>query len=98
MVNGLEAVEAARTERFPVVLMDLQMPVMDGFEATTELRKREKQAGRYTPVVALTANAMQGDRERCLAAGMDGYITKPIKTSELFQELIGLGLIKVTVN
>jgi CheY-like chemotaxis protein len=60
---------------------------MDGFAATAELRKREKLLGRYTPVLALTANAMQGDRERCLSAGMDGYVTKPINTLELLQSI-----------
>jgi CheY-like chemotaxis protein len=85
--DGMEALRACDTDRFDLILMDIQMPVMDGFEATAELRKREQQTGRHTPVVALTANAMQGDRERCLAAGMDGYITKPIKTAELFETI-----------
>jgi CheY-like chemotaxis protein len=60
---------------------------MDGFEATAELRRREKLFGRRTPVLALTANAMQGDRERCLEAGMDGYVTKPINASKLLQAI-----------
>jgi CheY-like chemotaxis protein len=87
--DGVQALEAFDKDRFDAILMDIQMPVMDGFEATAELRKREKSFDRRTPVLALTANAMQGDRERCLAAGMDGYVTKPINTQELLQAIAG---------
>jgi CheY-like chemotaxis protein len=87
--DGVQALEAFDKDRFDAILMDIQMPVMDGFEATAELRKREKSLDRRTPVLALTANAMQGDRERCLAAGMDGYVTKPINTQELLQAIAG---------
>jgi two-component system sensor histidine kinase/response regulator len=83
--NGREALEVLAKYRFDLVLMDLQMPEMDGLEATATLRQDEKRKGdgRYQPVIALTAHAMKGDKERCLAAGMDGYLTKPIRPEEL---------------
>jgi signal transduction histidine kinase/CheY-like chemotaxis protein/streptogramin lyase len=86
-MDGREAVEACAAQRFDLVLMDLQMPHMDGFEATAELRRREAISGGHLPIVALTANAMAGDRERCLAGGMDGYVTKPMKRPELFRAI-----------
>ncbi|HXA86865.1 MAG TPA: response regulator [Candidatus Dormibacteraeota bacterium] len=82
--NGREVLAALAQERFDVVLMDVQMPEIDGFEATAELRKRELASGGHTPIVALTAHAMKGDRERCINAGMDEYICKPVKPAELF--------------
>ena len=85
--NGYEAVEAFERERFDLVLMDVQMPVMGGFEATARIRAAEKGTGRHIPIIALTARAMKGDRELCLAAGMDGYLTKPIKAVALIQEV-----------
>jgi PAS domain S-box-containing protein len=82
-VDGRQALAALEHESFDVVLMDVQMPVMDGFAATAAIRDREQGTGLRLPIVALTAHAMQGDRERCLEAGMDAYVTKPIKPVEL---------------
>ena len=111
--NGVEALVAFRREPFDVVLMDVQMPVMDGFEATGAIRRDENQpaktgngdraqavradgvtsireitpsceASLHIPIIAMTAHAMKGDRERCMAAGMDGYVSKPIRAKELF--------------
>jgi CheY-like chemotaxis protein len=82
--NGREGVEAFRHQRFDVVLMDIQMPEMDGFEALAAIRALEQSSGRRTPVVALTAHAMKEDRDRCLAAGMDDYLSKPIDAARLF--------------
>ena len=81
--NGREALAAIKAATFDLVLMDVQMPEMDGLQATEELRKREKRTGTHCPVVAMTALAMKGDKERCLAAGMDGYLSKPIRAQEL---------------
>ncbi|MBW1770366.1 MAG: response regulator [Deltaproteobacteria bacterium] len=82
--NGREALEALDKERVDLVLMDVQMPEMDGFEATELIRDREKGNGGHIPIVAMTAHAMKGDRERCLAAGMDNYVSKPIRAEDLF--------------
>jgi two-component system sensor histidine kinase/response regulator len=82
--NGLEALEMIETEAFDCLLMDVQMPVMDGFEATAAIRNRERDSGRHLPIIALTAHAMAGDLERCLAAGMDGYLKKPIRAEDVF--------------
>jgi two-component system sensor histidine kinase/response regulator len=77
--NGAEAVEAFSLRSYSVVLMDCQMPEMDGFEATEAIRRQNQQDDMHTPIIAVTAHAMKGDRERCLGAGMDDYVTKPIR-------------------
>jgi len=82
--NGREALAVLERERADVVLMDLQMPVMDGFEAIRAIRAKEQRGGKRLPIVALTAHAMHGDRERCLEAGADDYVTKPIRSADLF--------------
>ena len=84
--NGLEAIDAYKRGEFDVILMDCQMPVMDGYEATRMLRTLEM-PGRRTPIIALTAHAMKGDRDRCLAAGMDDYLAKPVDRRELARTL-----------
>lgn len=85
--NGEEALAAVVREKFDLVLMDVQMPIMDGFQATARIREQEQKTGQHQPIVAMTAHALQGDRERCLKAGMDGYVSKPIRTSELFSAI-----------
>jgi len=90
--NGREALSAAQSGTFDFIAMDVQMPEMDGLDATTAIRAWEKTAGAHIPIMAMTAHAMKGDRERCLAVGMDGYISKPIRSKELEQaigQLIG---------
>jgi len=81
--NGREAVQAASRTRFDLILMDCQMPEQDGFEATAEIRRGEHPQDAHQPIVAMTANAMPGDREHCLASGMDDYLVKPLKPESL---------------
>ncbi|HET6162799.1 MAG TPA: response regulator, partial [Planctomycetota bacterium] len=84
--HGVEAVARALATRYDAIFMDCQMPEMDGYDATRELRRREP-AGRRTPIVAMTANVMDGDRERCLAAGMDDHVAKPVTRQALVAAL-----------
>ncbi len=82
--NGRAALEALERQAPDLVLMDIQMPEMDGFEATAAIRRGEVETGEHIPIIAMTAHAMSGDKERCLAAGMDGYVSKPIRADDLF--------------
>jgi CheY-like chemotaxis protein len=88
--NGKEALAALEEQSFDLVLMDVQMPEMGGFEATAAIREQERGTGRHQPILAMTAHAMKGDRERCLEAGMDGYVSKPIQPKELLQAINAL--------
>jgi CheY-like chemotaxis protein/HPt (histidine-containing phosphotransfer) domain-containing protein len=83
--NGREALDALEREPFDLVVMDVQMPEMDGLEATAAIRAREQETGGHIPIVAMTAHAMKGDRQRCLDAGMDGYVAKPVRARELYE-------------
>jgi CheY-like chemotaxis protein len=85
--NGKQAVDLWQTGAFDIVLMDVQMPEMDGLDATREIRRMEKDRSGRTPIIAMTANAMAGDREMCVNAGMDGYVAKPVKKELLFAEV-----------
>ena len=85
--NGREAVDKFKAEHFDLILMDVQMPEMDGYEATGVIREKEKEKGGHIPIIALTAHAMKGDREKCIAAGMDDYLSKPIRAQELFEAI-----------
>jgi CheY-like chemotaxis protein len=89
VTNGHEALAALQEERFDAVLMDVQMPELDGFETTAAIRARERLSGGHLPVIAMTAHALKGDREKCLAAGMDGYVSKPLQGRELFDAVEG---------
>jgi CheY-like chemotaxis protein len=90
--DGRAALAASEQHAFDLILMDVQMPGMDGLEATRLLRQREKPGARNVPIVAMTAHAMQGDREKCLEAGMDAYISKPIRPEALFDVIDQLNL------
>ncbi|MBN2473975.1 MAG: response regulator [Pirellulales bacterium] len=93
--NGIEALAAWESQQFDVALMDVQMPEMDGLEAVAIIRSREKQTGAHLPIIAMTAHAMRGDRQRCLDAGMDEYIAKPIRARRLFETIAAVaGLVE----
>jgi len=89
--DGRQAIAALDAQAFDLVLMDVQMPEMDGFEATAAIRTKENRTGAHIPIIAMTAHAMKGDRERCLEAGMDGYICKPVRVKELFDTIARIG-------
>ncbi len=95
--NGIEALDMIKKEQFDIILMDVQMPKMDGFATTTAIRNMEENTGEHIPIIAMTAHALKGDREKCLSMGMDDYISKPIKTSELL-EIVGKWLKPKKVN
>jgi two-component system sensor histidine kinase/response regulator len=86
-IDGAEAVRMTGEHLYEIVLMDVQMPVMDGLDATRAIRQREMQTKRHQKILAMTANAMRGDRDRCLEAGMDGYVSKPVDRQELVAEI-----------
>jgi CheY-like chemotaxis protein len=88
--NGKEALAALAADKFDLVLMDVQMPEMDGLEATVAIRTREKRTGGHIPIIAMTAHALKGDRQRCLDAGMDAYIAKPIHVEQFLETIAGV--------
>jgi two-component system sensor histidine kinase/response regulator len=96
--NGRAAVETLEKENFHLVPMDIQMPGMDGFEATAAIREKEKGTGKRIPIVAMTAHALKGDQDRYMAAGMDGYVSKPIRSMDLFAVIDRLLVSKPVVN
>jgi CheY-like chemotaxis protein len=87
VANGVEAVEAYTQRQYSAILMDIQMPTMGGFEATARIRQHEKASGKHVPIIAVTAHTQPGDRERCLAAGMDAYLPKPVTLEALSHAL-----------
>jgi CheY-like chemotaxis protein len=88
--NGREAVTAVENCAFDLVLMDIQMPEMDGLEAAVRIRENERLSAMRIPIIAMTAHAMKGDEEMCLGAGMDGYLTKPVQSKKLFETIHGV--------
>jgi signal transduction histidine kinase/DNA-binding response OmpR family regulator/HPt (histidine-containing phosphotransfer) domain-containing protein len=88
--NGTDALAAIAARLYDIVLMDIQMPGMDGFETTLRIREQERSTGRHVPIIAMTAHAMKGDRERCLQTGMDGYVSKPVDARALHDALVSL--------
>ena len=96
--NGRAAVEAFETQLFHLVLMNIQMSGMDGFEATAAIREAERVTGKHIPIVAMTAHAVKGDQDRCIAAGMDGYVSKAIRSMDLFTPMECLLANKPAIN
>ena len=91
--NGRKALEELEKEKFDLAIMDVSMPDMDGYEAVAAIRAKEGTAQTHLPIIAMTAHAMKGDREHCLAAGMDAYISKPVQPKELFEIIKSLALV-----
>jgi CheY-like chemotaxis protein len=85
--DGQQALDCLEQQSFDLILMDVQMPVMDGLDATRAIRERERLSGGRVPIVALTAHALKEDRQRCLDAGMDGYLAKPIRAKDLYEKI-----------
>ncbi|HUW50299.1 MAG TPA: response regulator [Sulfuricella sp.] len=85
--NGKEALDILERHEFDAILMDIQMPVMDGLEATRQIREKEKQSGGHVPIIAITANTLPQDQELCVQAGMDDYVAKPVEINKLFTAL-----------
>jgi PAS domain S-box-containing protein len=98
VANGKQAVAESESGRFDVVLMDVQMPLLNGFEATSAIRAREGAGGKHIPIIAMTAHAMKGDREKCLAAGMDAYVSKPVQAAEMFEAIASVIPADMRVN
>ena len=96
--TGVEAVAAHRARAFDLILMDVQMPEMDGLEAAAQIRKAERSTGRHIHIIAVTAHALRGDREVCLAAGMDDYLSKPLDVRELARRLESVAMPEPVVN
>ena len=89
-VNGKEALDKFGTSKYDIILMDVQMPIMNGYTAAKKIREIEASTNSHTPIIAITANALMGDREECLAAGMDDYISKPFQIEVLIQKMRNL--------
>lgn len=85
--DGIRALEAIEREKFDLIFMDVQMPLLNGFDASRRIRQHEKVMGSHTPIIALTANALAGDKEKCLEAGMDDYLSKPVDANELYEKI-----------
>jgi two-component system sensor histidine kinase/response regulator len=96
--TGKAALSALEKQSFDIVLMDVQMPEMDGLKATIAIREGERISGNHIPIIAMTAHAMASDKESCLEAGMDGYLSKPLKAKDLFAAVESLGATLVSIS